>query len=154
MRQLNNIQSIVFILGGILMVAGVGLFVFGVVPKVASIIFLAGTIMFAAMQIMQGYEGTSVTIRRLRKIMVIADIAFVVAGLLMFENGWHVLYSNMVYGSDGIPNIEMHLDYMKYVNNNWVVALLIAAILEFYSINRISSELKKQGQNTEKRLKE
>lgn len=106
------------------------------------------------MQMIQTYKGTSITIRRLRTIMVIADVAFIVAGLLMFENGWHLLYRQIVYGSGDVPNISMHIKYLKYINNNWVVALLIAAILEMYSMNRISSELKKETRNAEKNIKE
>lgn len=106
------------------------------------------------MQMIQTYKGTSITIRRLRTIMVIADVAFIVSGLLMFEDGWHLLYRQIVYGSGDVPSISMHIKYLKYINNNWVVALLIAAILEMYSMNRISSELKKETRNAEKNIKE
>lgn len=59
----------------------------------------------------------------------------------------------MAWGESGLVNIEGHLNYMKYVNNNWVVTLLIAAIIEMYTMHRISAELRKEN-NTEKTLKE
>lgn len=148
-------------MGGALMVVSVGLYVFGVAPKTFAVAFLAGSVLFAVMQIMQRYDGTSVTIRRLRTILTIADIAFIVAGLLMVENSWHFIYQPLVYGDGDVPNIEMHIRYLRYINNNWVVALLIATLLELYAINRISSEVRKLERkaeggngNAEKNIKE
>ena len=126
------------------MVAGVGLYVFGIVPKVVSIVFLAGTILFATMQMAQRYEGTALTLKRLRSIMTVADVAFVIAGLLMFENAWHLLFQATVWHEHDVMNFEAYESYMRYVDNKWVVPLLIAAVLELYSMNRISYELKKQ----------
>ncbi len=137
-----------------MMVAGVGLYVFAVAPKVVSIIFLIGTVLFAAMQIAQRYEGTSLTLRRLRSIMTLADVAFIIAGLLMFENAWHLLFQATVWHNHDVMNFEAYESYMKYVNNKWVVALLVAAVLELYSMNRISYELKKEERKTEKNIKE
>lgn len=154
MRQLNKVQTILYILGGIMMVAGVGLYVFAVAPKVVSIIFLTGTVLFAAMQIAQCYEGTSLTLKRLRSIMTLADVAFIIAGLLMFENAWHLLFQATVWHNHDVMNFEAYESYMKYVNNKWVVALLVAAVLELYSMNRISYELKKEERKTEKNIKE
>ena len=154
MRQLNKAQTILFILGGFLIVAGVGLYVFTLAPKVVSIAFLAGTILFATMQMAQRYEGTALTLKRLRGIMTAADIAFIIAGLLMFENAWHLLFQATVWHNHDVMNFEAYENYMKYINNKWVVALLIAAVLELYSMNRISYELKKQDRKTEKNIKE
>ena len=138
MRQLNKIENLIFIAGGILMVIGVGCCVFDIATNAMSLLFFAGTVMFAGMQARQRYEGTSVVIRRLRRIMLAADILFVVAGLLMVEHAWHVLYPYMANSLDG------YTSYMHYVHNNWVVALLIAAILEMYTMHRISHELSKE----------
>ena len=35
--------------------------------------------------------------------------------------------------------------YLQYVNNNWVVVLLVAAVLQLYTTYRISSELEKEA---------
>ncbi len=154
MRQLNKLQTALFAAGGLMMVAGIGLYVFGVLPGAVSIMFLAGSVLFAVIQAMQRYEGGSVTIRRLRKIMIAADAAFVVAGLLMVEDAWLVIYRQIGLGSAQTFSIETYQKYMQYVHNNWVVALLIAVILELYSMNRISYELKKENGKAEKTLKE
>mgnify|MGYP007069968375 CR=1 FL=1 len=120
------------------MVAGVGCCVFDIAVRLMSLVFLAGTVMFAGMQALQRYEGPSIVIRRLRRIMLAADMLFVVAGLLMAEHAWGWLFPYVATTLDGYSS------YMRYIHNNWVVALLIAAILEMYTMHRISHELGKE----------
>jgi hypothetical protein len=78
----------------------------------------------------QRYEGKDFTIRRLRRIQIISDVLFLLAGLLMIAN-----QSNFL-------SIDQ-LSYIKYVHNNWVVFLLMAAVLQLYTSHRIASELDK-----------
>lgn len=86
MKQLNTIQSALFLIGGVLMVIGAGCFVFMFAQQIVCWIFLAGALLFAAMQVNQAYEGHNPTIKRLKKIMTFADIFFVLAGLLMVDS--------------------------------------------------------------------
>jgi hypothetical protein len=140
MKQLSRLQSLIFLAGGLLMVVGAGLFVFSN-KQLASWIFLVGAIAFVSMQMQQQYEGTNFVIRRLRRIMTLADICFILAALLMVENAYNFL----------LPLFVDHLqnglnDYIIYIMGKWVVMLLIAAILEVYTTHRISSELEKEKQ--------
>ena len=73
---------------------------------------------------------------------------------MMAENSWHLLYQATVWHNPEVFNFEAHQNYMAYINNKWVVALLVAAVLELYSINRISYEQKKEDRKTEKNIKE
>ena len=57
MKQLNTIQSALFLIGGVLMVIGAGCFVFMFAQPIVCWIFLAGALLFAAMQVNQTYEG-------------------------------------------------------------------------------------------------
>lgn len=140
MKQLSRLQSIVFLLGGALMVVGVGCFVTGWMQQVACWVFLVGAVMFAVVQSMQTYEGRNLTIRRLRRIMSLADILFILSGILMVDTAYHFLLPLFRNGSaDGYYN------YIQYVYNKWVVLLLVAAILEVYTTHRISSELQKES---------
>lgn len=139
MRQLSKLQNILFLIGGAMMVIGAGLYVFGFM-KPASWIFLVGALLFAALQIKQVYEGDNFVIRRLRRIMVFADILFVLAGFLMVENAYNYL----------LPFFQNHVHnglnaYIIYIMGKWVVLLLIAAILEVYTTHRISHELEKEA---------
>ncbi len=140
MKQLSRLQSLIFLAGGLLMVVGAGLFVFSN-KQLASWIFLVGAIAFVSMQMQQQYEGTNFVIRRLRRIMTLADICFILAALLMVENAYNFL----------LPLFVDHLqnglnDYIIYIMGKWVVMLLIAAILEVYTTHRISSVLEKEKQ--------
>ena len=128
------------LIGACLMVAGAGLYVLGgeTGHTIAPCLFTPGTLMFVAMQTMQRYEGNDLTLRRLRRIMLTGGAFFVVSALLMIENSYHLVYPFFIRrGIDG------YNAYLQYIHNNWVVTLLVAAILQLYSTQRISSELKK-----------
>lgn len=128
MRQLSKWESYVMLLGGLLMVVGAGANV--LFCSWAPYVFAPGCLLFVAMQLHQRYEGKDFTIRRLRRIQIISDVLFLLAGLLMIAN-----QSNFL-------SIDQ-LSYIKYVHNNWVVVLLMAAVLQLYTSHRIASELDK-----------
>lgn len=134
MKQLNKLQSAVFLLGGLLMVVGAGAFVLLWYQKIVCWLFLAGALCFATMQIMQTYEGNSMTVKRLKRIMTLADVFFVFAGMLMVDTCYQFMQN--MFGN--------YLTYFEYIYNKWVLLLLIAAVLEMYTMHRISSELKKE----------
>ena len=128
MRQLSKWENILFLTGGLLMVVGSGAYVF--LQSWAPYVFAVGSVLFAVIQFRQRYEGKDLTLRRLRHIQVLSDVFFLLAAFLMFAN----------------QNNFLHLDqltYIRYVHNNWVVVLLVAAILQLYASHRIASELEK-----------
>ena len=136
MRPLTRLQSLLFLVGGILMVVGATAFVLMWHREVACWVFLAGAVLFAVIQSMQIYEGNNTTIRRLKKILNVADLFFVLAAILMVDTCHHFLLPLFRNGgSDG------YYTYIEYVYNKWVVFLLVAAILEVYATFRISNEM-------------
>ncbi len=128
MRQLNKIETILLLVGGLLMVIGSGAYV--LMQSWACYVFAVGALLFAAMQLRQRYEGQDFTIRRLRRIMILSDVLFLLAGLLMLANQQNFLPID-------------YLSYLRYVHNNWIVVLLVAAILQLYTSHRIANELEK-----------
>jgi len=139
MKQLNRMQSLVFLIGGALMVVGAGCFAFMWQQAVACWVFMLGSLMFTVMQSMQIYEGNSFTVKRLKRIQAIANIFFILAGFLMIDTVHHFLLPFFQQaGNQGYHN------YLTYVYNKWVVLLLIAAILELYTTHRIGSEMQKE----------
>ena len=128
MRQLSKLEAYAMLLGGLLMVVGAGANV--LFCSWAPYVFAPGSLLFVAMQLRQRYEGRDFTIRRLRRIQLISDVLFLLAGLLMIANQANFLPLNQ-------------LMYIKYVHNNWVVVLLVAAILQLYTSHRIANELEK-----------
>lgn len=134
MKQLSRTQNIIFLVGGVLMVVGAGCFAFMWQQEVICWIYLAGAVMFATMQMMQTYEGNNITVRRLKKIMTTADIFFVLSGILMVDNAYR--FMQQVFTN--------YVAYFQYVFNKWVLLLLVAAVLEIYTMHRISAELSKE----------
>jgi hypothetical protein len=130
MRQLNKWQSAVFLIGGALMVVGAGL---SMIQQVfAPYVYSVGALGFVAIQLLQRYEGTNMTLQRLRTIMVLSDVLFIVTAVLMFAS------RNNLFG---LPQIA----YVQYVYNKWVATLLLAAIIQLYVMHRMDHELKKEA---------
>ena len=137
MKKLNKIESILFMVGGMLMVTGIGCYVFMLAPSITCWIALTGSILFSTLHMMQAYEGSLLAIKRLKRILNIADLLFVIAGILIVDSTYNFLR----------PAFENQESYITYVYNKWVLLLLIAAILEVYATHRIDYLLKKQGKD-------
>ena len=131
MKQLNRIQSVLFMIGGVLMVVGACCFAIMWQQDIVSWVYLVGALLFAVIQIMQSYDGNSLSVKRLKSIMTLADVLFVVAGLLMIDK---------VYGVF-CPMFDNFESYVSILYNKWVIVLLIAAVLEMYTMHRIEHEL-------------
>ncbi len=134
MRQLSRVQAAVYLAGGALMVIGVGCFVLMWHQSIVCWIYFLGASLFSSMQLMQTYDGPDATIKRLKRLQSVAGLLFVLSGMLMADNAYmffRPLFSNVV-------------DYITYVYNKWVVLLLIAAIIEVYTVHRLDHELRKK----------
>ncbi len=130
MKQLSSIETAILLIGGLLMVVGAGGSMF--LQSWAAYIFAPGALLFAAMQMRQSYDGNNFTIRRLRRIQLTSDVLFLLAGLLMLANQSNFFSINLLL-------------YIKYVHNNWIIVLLVAAILQLYASHRIANELEKEA---------
>jgi hypothetical protein len=130
MKQLNNWQNAIFLIGATLMVVGAGASLLN--WAAAPYIFALGALGFASMQMLQRYEGSNFVIRRLRRIMLLSDILFMVSAVLMFANQANVFPID-------------HITYLQFIYNKWVVTLLIAAILQLYTTHRIGQELDREA---------
>lgn len=127
MTRLNSWQNMLFICGAVLMLIGAGTSLLR--WDAAPWLFAAGALAYTSMQMLQRYEGRNFTVRRLRRIMLFSDFLLLLTAVLMFVSRWPQLG-----GLDW-------LTYVNYVHNNWVITLLLAAILQLYSTYRIDKEL-------------
>jgi hypothetical protein len=84
------------------------------------------------MQFQQRYEGDSFTIQRLRRIMLMSDVLLILVAALMFAD------LGNPFGLD-------HFTWLNYIHNNWVIALLLAALIQLYTVYRIDAELKEEA---------
>jgi hypothetical protein len=106
---------------------------------VACWVFLAGAVLFSVIQSMQVYEGSNRNVRRLKRMMNLADLFFILAGILMVDTAYNFLLPLFRHaGSAG------YYQYIDYVYNKWVILLLIAALLEAYTTHRIGAELRSE----------
>jgi hypothetical protein len=116
--------------GGLLMVMGACISLLSMV--FAPYVYAVGAACFASMQLLQRYEGQNVTIRRLRRIIIMSDLLFLVTAVLMFASQGNVL---------GLSQIS----YVQYVYNRWVGTLLLAAVIQLYATHRLDRELEKEA---------
>lgn len=147
-RHLTKVESFLLIVGSILMVVGIGCYVFMFHQLIAAVVFLVGSILFAV-QCFQIYNGKNLTLRRLKSIMNMANLMFILAGILMVDTA-------MTYVAIQEPLVEHHRflsnmftnwqTYVELVYNKWIIPLIIAVVLELYSTHRISRELSKKPQ--------
>ena len=79
-------------------------------------IYTLGVLMFSYVQVMSRYDGKNLIIRRLRRQQIIGAMLLVFAGVLMFV---------------------AH-------NNEWILCLTVAAILQLYTAFRIPAEMEKE----------
>ena len=126
MKELNNIENMILLIGAVMMVVGSGANLF--MQTWAPWVFAMGVIAFVLMQLKQRYEGSNIVIRRLRRMVIMSDMLLLLSALLMFAN------MGNIFGFDAIT-------YIKYIHNNWVIVLLVAAMLQLYTSHRISKEL-------------
>lgn len=123
MKKLNTIQNLIFRCGAILFVAGLALRLF--FPFLGMILFVVGILGFCSMQLIAGYEGNSLTIRRLRNQQVLSDICFLLSALAMTAQ-------------------EFNFGPSWSHRNLWVLLLIIGCILQLYTSFRLPSELEKE----------
>ena len=111
MRELNKIQTAIFQFGGILMAVGAGTTLLG--WGSAPYIYALGALGFSSMQMLQRYEGCNFTIRRLRRMMLISDVLFLVAAVLMFANKSNIL--GLSYGKKIIKRLRICFKMRKII---------------------------------------
>lgn len=133
-----NTQTFILSLGAVLMVVGVVGNVMSVgnvfpplVVGICAAAYAVGTLLFAAVQFRQTYEGSDLTMRRLRNIQVIGCVALILSGLMLFEQTFGIVKPLVATTLDG------YNAYYHYVHGNWGVLLLIAGILELYTTLRM-----------------
>lgn len=132
MKELTTLQVWIMNIGALLILVSLICHLFLPIfpPLTYPLVYLAGALAFGCMQMQQTYEGSSFAIKRLRKIQVIADVLLIFTGFFML-----------------LPHMGIyHIPFINITTwrNEWLVPLVIAAILETYSTFRISYELEKK----------
>lgn len=123
MKPLSPLQNLLYMLGGILLLAGAAMPLSPLPLWAAVFTYSLGAVLFAGMQVLMRYEGDSIVVRRLRRQQLMGAAMLVAAAVLM-AGEWQ--------------------RWPLCRHGEWKVALCIGAILELYAAFRISSELEKK----------
>jgi len=121
MKELTKTQQLVLQVGAVLMVLGAVLFLMS--PVVASVLFGAGALGFGFMQLQTEYQGHDFVLARLRRQQMFGAVCLILAAVLMTMQAFEFGFAR---------------------HNEWVVCVLIGALVELYTTLRISAELKKE----------
>ena len=113
---MKKIQQTIYIIGGILLVVGAALYI--TQWAWAPYLYITGSFMFGAMQMLDRYTGNNFVLRRLRRQQVLGAIALMLTGVLMLASK----------------------------HNEWILCLLVGCIFELYTAFRIPQEYEKEKQ--------
>lgn len=116
-------RNLSFYLGGLLLVAGALLPL--IIPVGASWVFGLGALLFCPVQMLDRYEGSDFVLRRLRRQQLIGAMLLLVTACLLFMHEYR------------IP---------PFRGEEWKITLLIASVIEAYTIFRIAHLTQDNGQ--------
>lgn len=112
---MKKLYSFIYMLGGIMLVVGAALYITKWVW--APYIYIAGSLMFGAMQMMDRYTGNNWIIRRLRRQQIVGAIALMLTGVIM----------------------------LVCKHNEWILCMLVGCLMQLYTAFRIPQEMEKEG---------
>ena len=112
---MKKLYSFIYMLGGIMLVVGAALYITKWVW--APYIYIAGSLMFGAMQMMDRYTGNNWIVRRLRRQQIVGAIALMLTGVLM----------------------------LVCKHNEWILCMLVGCLMQLYTAFRIPQEMEKEG---------
>lgn len=137
-KKLSRRQNVIFIAGGIMMTIGAVAFAVVLwettIRNIAAWVYTIGTVAYILMQAQQEYMGSSLTIKRLKRIQSFSGLLFLLSGFLMIDS---MLGLTRFLFRDTI-------EYLNTMGNKWVLALLCGALVELYTTMRLNAELKKE----------
>jgi putative membrane protein len=126
MKPLSHLQTLAFTLGGLLLLAGALLPMVPTLSHYAPYVFSAGALLFGTLQLVQRYDGRSITVRRLRRQQMLGALLLMISACLM-----------LVAESRLLP----------LRGGEWKITLAVAAVLELYTAFRLPAELDKEDNN-------
>lgn len=137
MRQLSKIQTLVLqcsalvmclaalaFMGSMLMPHDTLSSAFHLQLGCEAVIFTAASVTFAYIMLLASYEGNNLVILRLRRQQMFGCVCFVLCGVCMAMQAFQFGFAR---------------------RNEWVLCLLIGAVITLYTQLRLGSELKKEN---------
>lgn len=126
MKKLTSLQIVLYNCGGLILLIGAVLPLFQSSRQLAPFVYAAGAVLFCSIQLLARYDGTDITVRRLRRQQIIGTMFLLVTAALMFMS----LYQTG-----------------PFQGSEWQMTLSIGALLEIYTAFRLPEALKKSKDN-------
>lgn len=126
MKPLSRLQSLAFTLGGLLLLVGTLLPMVPTLAHYAPYVFSAGALLFGTLQLVQRYEGRSITVRRLRRQQMLGALLLMISACFMLVSAFRLF---------------------PLRGGEWKITLAVAAVLELYTAFRLPAELDKEKNN-------
>ena len=117
-----SIRTILYTLGGLLLLVGAALPVFPALMGYAPAIYSAGALLFGAVQVTTPLPVDHFAVRRLHRQQTLGALCLVVAGGMMFMSKYQV---------------------KPCAHDEWKLALAIGAIIELYTSFRLPAVIEK-----------
>ena len=111
---MKKIYNYIYFIGGVLLVLGAALYITKWVW--APYMYIVGSFMFGAMQMLDRYTGSNFILRRLRRQQLLGAVVLMLAGILM----------------------------LVCKQNEWILCLLVGCLLQLYTAFRIPQEYEKE----------
>lgn len=124
MKELNHLQNIIFRVGAIAFVIGLGIRLFN--PLLGMWLYVAGVLGFTTMQLLQRYEGSNFNIARLRRQQIMSDIAFLLSAAAMMSQ-------------------DLRFGPAWAHRNTWTLLLIVGCVLQLYTAFRLPQEIQKDN---------
>lgn len=121
MQELNRIQTLVYQLGGLILIAGAAWPLFAPGSRAIPYVYTVGALMFCSMQMLCRYDGNNIVARRLRRQQLLGALALLATAPLLFMSA---------YQTGPFPGAE------------WQMTLAVGAVLEAYTAFRLPAVLK------------
>ena len=128
MKELTKFQTILYNLGGVMMLIGAIIPMEPSLMTYAAYIYMCGALTFGCMQLLQRYDGRNIALMRLRRQQIVASFLLIAAGIMF------IMKVNAI---------------APFRGDEWQVALCIAAFIELYTAFRIPAEIKKENESGE-----
>lgn len=126
MKKLTPIQNIIMNLGGLALVVGALMPIFGEpLLDFSPYVYGVGALCFCPMQMLARYEGQNFVVRRLRRQQLLGALLLLVAAVLMFMSRYN---------------------FGPFQGVEWQMAIALGAVFELYTAFRIPAALKKAGE--------
>jgi uncharacterized membrane protein HdeD (DUF308 family) len=128
MKELTKFQTILYNLGGVMMLIGAIMPMEPSLMTYAAYIYMCGALTFGCMQLLQRYDGRNIALMRLRRQQIVASFLLIAAGIMF------IMKVNAI---------------APFRGDEWQVVLCIAAFIELYTAFRIPAEIKKENESGE-----